>query len=371
MEFYVHRSDLLKELEFAEGSVGKKTTVPILSHVLLEPAESNVRLSATDLELGTRSTCPARVKAAGVATVPARRLIEILRALPDAEVRFRLLENCGIHVTCERSSFRLVGLAKDNFPALPVLPQSQAELTAGLLKQLLERRRFAVSEEENRFTLNGALLLLNPGTVNMVATDGHRLALVEKEQSFARLTTEVRLLIPKRTLDALYRVVAEAAAEASISITSDQRHMFFSVGDRLLISRLLTGTFPNYDSVLPRENNKILELDRDQVRAALRRVSLLASEQSNAVRLLLEKDRLEIISSGGEYGEATEILDARNDHDPVKIGFNYRYLLDFFDVVGSNRRIRMTLKDEQSSVEFQPEEQDGVRYRYVVMPLRL
>ena len=118
----------------------------------------------------------------------------------------------------------------------------------------------------------------------MVATDGHRLALVEKEQSFARLTTEVRLLIPKRTLDALYRVVAEAAAEASISITSDQRHMFFSVGYRLLISRLLTGTFPNYDSVLPRENNKILELDRDQVRAALRRVSLLASVQSNAVR---------------------------------------------------------------------------------------
>jgi DNA polymerase-3 subunit beta len=176
MEFHVEKSDLLTELELIQGAVEKKGTIPILSHVLVEAADSNLRVSATDLELGVRSNCPAKVKTAGVVTVPARRVLEIVRSLADTEVRFKLLENHWVQVTCERSSFKLVGLAKDNFPVLPPLPKAKAEVPASLLAGLVEKTRFAVSDEESRFTLNGALLLLKPGSVKMVATDGHRLA---------------------------------------------------------------------------------------------------------------------------------------------------------------------------------------------------
>lgn len=372
MEFCVQKSDLLEELELAQGAVEKKGTIPILSHVLLEAADLNLRISATDLELGARSNCPAKVKTAGVATVPARRVLEIVRSLPDSEVRFKLLENHWVRVTCERSTFKLVGLTKENFPVLPAVPKARAEVPASLLAGLVEKTSFAVSDQESRFTLNAALLSLNAGSVKMVATDGHRLALAEQEHATAGLATELSLLIPRRALRELRRVLGEAAEEANVQIASDETHIFFTVGDRLLISRMVTGTYPSYEAVVPRENNKVLELDSDQVRAAVRRVALLASEQSNAVRLLLEKDRLEIASSGGEYGEATEILDGRNEHESVKIGFNYHYLADFFDVLKRGGRIRLALKDDQSAVEFRPiEEQNGCQYRYVVMPLRL
>jgi DNA polymerase III subunit beta len=372
MEFHVEKSDLLTELELIQGAVEKKGTIPILSHVLVEAADSNLRVSATDLELGVRSNCPAKVKTGGVATVPARRVLEIVRSLPDSEVRFKLLENHWVQVTCERSSFKLVGLAKDNFPLLPPVPKAKVEVPASLLAGLVEKTRFAVSDEESRFTLNGALLSLKAGSVKMVATDGHRLSLAEQEHATPGLTTEVSLLIPKRALNELRRVLGEAAEEANVQIASDEKHIFLTVGDRQLISRMVAGTFPNYETVLPRENNKVLELDTDQVNTAVRRVALLASEQSNAVQLLLEKDRLEIASSGGEYGEAMEILDARNDREPLRIGFNYKFLVDFFDVLGKGGRIRMALKDDQSAVEFRPiEEPNGCRHLYVAMPLRL
>jgi DNA polymerase III subunit beta len=372
MEFCAQQSDLLKELELAQGAVEKKSSIPILAHVLLEAADSNLRISATDLELGARSHCPAKVKTPGVGTVPGRRVLEIVRSLPDSEVRFKLLENHWVQVTCERSTFKLVGLAKDNFPALPPVPKAQADVPASLLAGLVQKTSFAVSDQENRVILNAALLSVKTGSVRMVATDGHRLILAEHEHATDGLATELSLLIPKRALGELRRVLGEAPEEASVQITSDEKHIFFTIGDRLLISRMLTGMYPNYEAVLPRENNKVLELDTDQVRTAVRRVALLASEHSNAVRVLLEKDRLEIASSGGEYGEATEILDGRNEHEPVKIGFNYRYLLDFFEVLKRGERIRMALKDDQSAVEFRPvDEEPGSQYRYVLMPLRI
>ena len=372
MEFYVQKHDLLKELELAQGAAEKKGTIPILSHVLLEAADFKLRISATDLEIGVRSICPAKVKTAGVATVPARRALEIARSLPDSEVRFKLVGNNSVQVTCERSSFKLVGLAKGNFPVLPGFPKTNAEVPARLLAGLVEKTSFAASEEEGRLTLNAALLSLRAGSVKMVATDGHRLSLAEQEYGMPGLATELSVLISKRALGELRRLLGEAAEEANVQIASDEKHIFFASGDRLLISRMVTGTFPNYEGVLPGENNKVVELDTDQIRAAVRRVALLANEQSNAVRVLLDQDRLEIASSGGEYGEAMEVLDARNDHEPVRIGFNYRLLVDFFEVLDKGGRVRMALKDDQSAVEFRPiEEENGCQYRYVVMPLRL
>lgn len=371
MEFSSQKSELLKELDLVQGVVEKKTTIPILSNLLLEVGDSSLRVSATDMELGVRSSCPAKVTKEGSGTVPAKRLLDIVRSLPEAEVKIKALENHWIQVTCERSSFKLVGMAKDNFPVLPGVPKQLAALQASILTTVIDRTIFAISNEETRYTLNGALLVLKPQSVSMVATDGHRLALIEREVEVEGLSNELRLLIPKKAMAELRRLLAEAGEERKVQLAKDESHLFFSVGDRLLISRMLTGNFPNYEAVLPRENTKVVELDKDLITAAIRRVALLADERSRAVRLQLDKDRLEVFSSSGEYGEATEVLDATYASDPLQIGFNYQYLLDFLNVVGNGGKVRLELKDEQSAGQLRPGDGGAYQYRYVVMPMRI
>lgn len=369
MEFFAQKSGLLKQLDLVQGVVEKKTTIPILSNVLLEFEKFQLRMTATDLELGAQCTCPAKVKTAGAVTAPARRLFEIVRSLPDAEIRFRVLENNWVQITCGRASFKLVGIAKDNFPALPTVPKSQVKIPASVLKNLIDRTIFAISHEESRLSLNGALLVVKPETVTLVSTDGHRLALAEHRNEIAGLGGELRMLVPRKAMVELRRLLADRVEEATVETASSDSHLFFSIMDRLLISRLLTGQFPTYESVLPRENSKVVELDGERISTALRRVAVLADERSRAVRFQLDKDRLEITSSGGDHGEASEVLDTQNG-EALNIGFDFRYLLDFFDAVGKAGAVRLELKDGQSAAELRPAEEDGYRYRYVVMPMR-
>jgi DNA polymerase-3 subunit beta len=371
MEFSVKKSDILKELNLAQGVVERKTTLPILSNLLLEVEGSNLRLSATDLELGVRCVCPAKVKKEGVGTVPAKRLLEIVRSLPDAEVKFKVLENHWVQVTCERSSFKLVGMAKDNFPVLPSVPKALAVVPAPVFANLIQKTIFAISSEESRYTLNGALLMLKPDSVAMVSTDGHRLAMIERPLKIPGVSNELRVLIPKKAMSELLKLLAESDETAQVQLSKDESHLFFSVSDRILISRMLTGQFPNYEAVLPRDNKRIIELDKDLVTAAIRRVALLADERSRAIRVQLDKDRLEVFSSSGEYGEAHETLDANYPGEALQIGFDYQYLLDFLGVLGGGGKVRLELKDEQSAGQLRPTEQEAYQYRYVVMPMRI
>jgi DNA polymerase-3 subunit beta len=371
MEFTIKKSELLRELNLTQGVVEKKTTIPILSNVLLEVAGAQLRISATDLELGLHTNCPVKGKKDGSGTVPAKRLLEIIRSLPEADVRFKLLENHWVQLTCERSAFKLVGMAKDNFPALPSIPKALATIPAQVLTTLIQKTIFAISTEESRYTLNGALLLLKPGSVSMVATDGHRLAIIETDTQVAGISSELRALVPKKAMGELARLLAESEEDASVQFGKDEGHLFFSLGERVLISRMLTGQFPNYEAVLPRENNRVVELDKDLATAAIRRVALLADERSRAIRLQVDKDRFEVFSSGGEYGEAHEALDAKYEGEPLQIGFNYQYLLDFLNVVGDGGKVRLELKDEQSAGQLRPAGEETYRYRYVVMPMRI
>ncbi|HUI42463.1 MAG TPA: DNA polymerase III subunit beta [Terriglobia bacterium] len=375
MEFSAKKSDLLKELDLAQGVVEKKATIPILSNILLEAEEGMVRLSATDLELGVNSTCIAKVKKTGAATVPARRLVDIVRSLPDAEVRIKMLENNWVQLTCERSSFKLVGMARDNFPALPPVPEALASVPGTALATLIRRTAFAVSGEESRYTLSGALLLLKPDTAAMVATDGHRLALVERDVKVEGVSNELRLLVPRKAMSELEKMLSEAKEgsgdETVVKISKDESHLFFSVGGRTLISRLLTGQFPNYEAVLPKETPRLAELDREAFTSAIRRVALLADERSHAIRLQLDKGRLELFSTSGEYGEAHETLDVDYDGEAMEIGFNHQYLLDFLGVLGEGGKVRLELQDEQSAGQLRPLGDDPYRYRYVVMPMRI
>ncbi len=371
MEFSAGKLDILRELNLTQGVVEKKTTIPILSNLLLEASDGTLRISATDLELGMRSSCAAKIKKDGSGTIPAKRLLEIVRSLPDAEVRFKVLENHWVQVNCERSSFKLVGMAKDSFPVLPTVPKALASVSAKLFGSMVAKTIFAISSEESRYTLNGALLILKPESVAMVATDGHRLALVEKKAPVKGLSSELRLLIPKKAMAELARLLSESGDDALVEISKDDTHLFFSLGKRVLLARMLQGQFPNYEAVLPRENNRVVELNKEAILAAIRRVALLADERSRAIRVQLDNGKLDIFSSSGEFGEAHESLDASYQGEALQIGFDYQYLLDFLGVAGGAENVRLELKDEQSAGQFRPLGDSEFDYRYVVMPMRI
>lgn len=371
MEFTTRKAELLKELDLAQGVAEKKTTIPILSSILLEATDSELRLSATDLELGLRCGFPARVSKPGAATVPGKRLLEVVRSLPDAEIKLRALDNHYIQVNCERSSFKLAGMAKDNFPALPEIPAPLATIPAGVLGPMLQRTSFAISNEESRYTLNGALMLLKPDRILMVATDGHRLAQVEKETSVEGLNSELRVLIPKKAMGEIQKLLSQGGEPAPIHFSKDDSHLFFSVGRRILISRVLTGQFPNYEAVLPRDNSRFVDVNKARLAEGIRRVALLADERTRVIRLQISSNHLEMFSSSSDYGEAYDELDVTYSSEPMQIGFNYQYLLDFLDVAGDGESVRLELKDEQSAGQFRPAEDDDCRYRYVLMPMRV
>jgi len=372
MELTVQKNDLLRELHLTQGVVERKTTIPILGNLLLEASGEGLQMAATDLELGIRTSCPAKVKKEGAGTVPARRLFEIVRILPDAEIKLKLLDNHRVELKCERSQFKLVGMAKENFPALAEFPHPLVQLPAGLLATLIAKTQFAISMEESRYTLNGALLLLKPDSVTMVATDGHRLAHIESPTKLEGLKAEVRVLVPKKAMGEVTRLLTEADEKTQVEFARDDAHLFFKVGGRLLISRLLTGQFPNYEAVLPRENTRTVQLDRDVVAAAVRRADQVADQRSHAIEFTMTTEGVEISARSSEYGEAREELTPAKPYagEPLKIGFNSTYLLDFLGAAASGP-ISFEFKDDQSAGQMRPLAEEDLKYRYVVMPMRL
>lgn len=370
MEFSVKKFDLQEELSLTQGVVERKTTIPILSNILCEAKGSRLTITATDLELSIRTSCEARVKKEGAGTIPAKKLLELVRLLPDGEIKFKLLENHWVQVTSDRRNYKLVGMSKDNFPSLPEFPHAVVKIPVKLLADVIAKTTFAISMEESRYTLNGALLVLKPGSITMVATDGHRLAMVETDHKFEGFSAEPRVLIPKKAMSEIQRLAAESSNDAQVDFAQDESHLFFQFGWRLLTSRKLTGQFPNYEAVLPRDANKTVVLERGELQDALRRVSQLADARSHAVKFTLAKEGVEISASSPEYGEAKEAIEKEFKGDPISIGFNAQYLLDFLSAAADGP-ISFELKDDQSAGQLRPLADEASRYRYVVMPMRI
>jgi DNA polymerase III subunit beta len=370
MEFSVKKYDLLEELEMTQGVVERKTTIPILSNLLFESAGNKLSLTATDLELSISTSCEAKIKKEGSGTIPAKKLLELVRLLPDEEIKFKFLENHWVQIQSGRRTYKMVGMSKENFPAIPEAPHVLAKIPAKLLSGLISRTVFAISAEESRYTLNGGLLLVKPDSVTMVATDGHRLALAETDHKIAGLNAEVRVLVPKKALIELQRLTAEAGEEGSIEFSRDDSYLFFQVGSRRLVSRILTGQFPNYPAVMPRDNNKFVVLERNELNDAIRRVSQLADQRSRAVKLSVSTEGVELSAQSPEYGEATETIEKPYKGDPITIGFNAQYLLDFLAAIPDGP-VRFELKDEQSAGQIRPEGDGPFQYRYVIMPMRI
>jgi DNA polymerase-3 subunit beta len=370
MEFSVKKFDLLQELSLTQGVIERKTTIPILGNILCEASENQVTLTATDLDLTIRTACPAKVKKEGAGTIPAKKLLDLVKLLPEGEIRFKLLENHWVEIAADRKKYKMVGMAKDNFLPIPPFPTPLAIIPAQILSSLIAKTAFAISSEESRFTLNGALLLLKPETITMVATDGHRLAIAETNHKFEGLTREVRPLVPRKALLEVQRLANEAGETGQIEFALDESHLFFRAGERLLISRMLSGQFPNYEAVLPRENSKHIVMDRNELNDAVRRVSQLADQRSHAVKISITGDAIEFSASSPEYGEAKETIEKEYKGEPLAIGFNAQYMLDFLSAAVEGP-ISLELKDEQSAAQMRPLAEEAYRYRYVIAPVRI
>ncbi len=370
MEITVSKFELLHELTATQGVVERKTTIPILSNYLFEAVGDKLSLTATDLDLSLRTSCNAKVKKEGACTIPARKLYDYVKLLPDADITIKLLENHWVSIRCGRSNTKMVGMAKSNFPSLPVFPSAGAiKIPAAVLRSMIAKTGFAIASEESRYTLNGALMVLKPESITMVATDGHRLAHVERGgEKFEGVSGEMKTLIPKKAMDEL-KSLLDSDVE-TIDFAKDESTLFFRVGPRLLTSRQLTGQFPNYEAVLPKDISKSIALHGEELGAAIARVAQFADERSRAVRLRLEKGELKLSASSTETGESEDSIEVAYDGEPMAIGFNAQYLMDFIKATGSCE-VKLELKDAQSAGQLRPAEGEDYKYRYIVMPMRI
>ena len=370
MEFVMARGALQKELAFVQGVVERKNTIPVLANILIESAgEDAIRISGTDLDVTIRCDADAEeIKSQGAICVQARKLFDIARLLPDAPVSFRKEENEWVTVECSRSKFRLPGIAKDTFPELPGFRSTPLRLPASLLKLLIDRTIFAITQEEGRYTLSGAKFELDKNGVKMVTTDGHRLAYVETKDGMKNADGELDVLIPRKTLAELTKLTADFDGE--ISLGADENHVYFQIGSRLLISRMLSGQFPNYEMVMPKNNDRSASFDTSALSQAVRRVALMADDRSHAIRFHLSKEQLLISSQNAEEGEARETLETDFAGEDTDIGFNAQYLQDFLNVVGSEKVI-FEFKDGNSQAQLKPVNDEKQEYKYIVMPMRL
>ena len=370
MEITVSKFELLRELTATQGVVERKTTIPILSNYLFEAAGDKLMLTATDLDLSLRTSCNAKVKKEGACTIPARKLYDYVKLLPDADITIRLLENHWVSIRCGRSNTKMVGMARSNFPGLPVFPSAGAiKISAPVLRSMIAKTGFAIASEESRYTLNGALMVLKPESITMVATDGHRLAHIERSgEKFEGVSGEMKTLIPKKAMDEL-KSLLDSDVE-TIDFAKDESTLFFRVGPRLLTSRQLTGQFPNYEAVLPKDITKSVLVKGEELGAAISRVAQFADERSRAVRLKLEKGELKLSASSTETGESEDSIEVAYDGDTMAIGFNAQYLLDFIKAIGSGE-VKLELKDPQSAGQLRPAEGEDYKYRYIVMPMRI
>jgi DNA polymerase III subunit beta len=368
MKFTVSRNSLLNELNLVQGVIEKKSTIPILSNILLEAAENRLEITATDLDVTIRCGCAVSVEEEGTTTISARRLFDIVRLLPDgSDVGFSLLENDWVELRCGNSHYKIVALPKENFPSIPESAPATAQIPSALFRNMIQRTMFAITQEESRYSLNGALLALFPSEIRMVATDGHRLALVSKSMEIPGVDMEVRALIPRKTLVEIMKLVGDQ--DAMMEFGRDENHLFFALGNRKLVSRVLAGQFPNYELVIPRENDKFVVASTKEFGDGIRRAAIMSDEKLKAIRLSFKTGSLELTASCAEAGEAREVVAVEFGGENLDIGFNPLYILDFVGICGSDS-VSIALKDSETQGLFRPIGGSDLDYRYVVMPMK-
>jgi DNA polymerase-3 subunit beta len=387
LEITVSRAELLRELTAAQSVVERKTTIPILSNFLFEASadgdQGKLTITATDLDQSLHTSCAARVKKPGACTIPARKLYDYIKLLPEGDISIKLMDNHWVQIRAGRSNTKMVGMARANFPQVPQFPAAGGfRINAATLHNMIAKVIFSISNEESRYTLNGALLVLKAESMAMVATDGHRLAHIEKTgEPIEGISGEKKTLIPRKALAELNGLLANMEpskdpnkdkAPQFVEFADDDQTLFFKVGGRVLTSRKLTGQFPNYEAVLPRDNNKFVIVRSEDLMSSLQRVAQFADERSGAIKIRLEQNELKLSAQSTDSGESEDIIETPYNYDPLVVGFNSSYLIDFLRATGETGEVRLEFKDAQSAGQMRPEDgNEDTRYRYILMPMRI
>ena len=364
MDLVVNRTAFLQELSPMMGIVERKSTIRVLSHVMIQATGNELKLAATDLDVSLTSSLEGDITGEGGVVVPAKKFHEIVRACSGEEMRLTCDEGNSLEIKAGKSRFKILGLATEEFPKLPVVEGDALGLPFATLQGMVGKVIFAVSTEDSRFQLNGALLKMKNGSMELVATDGHRLALVENSVEGGEEAEGV--LIPRKALMELQRL----DAEGSVGFSKGENHLSFALGNRTLTCRILEGTFPDYERVIARDHEKNAVLDRAELLEVVQRVSLLTGDRLRSVRCEFSEDQLTVSATNPELGEAVEQLECALTGEEVKIGLNPDYLAQFLTAVDS-KQIQIHLKDENAQSVAVPVEGNDSRYLCVIMPMRL
>ena len=364
MEVHVDRDPFLKALQMVHNVVEPRPTMPILANVLIEADGDSLRLTATDLELAARVSLPAQVAKPGAVTLSARKLLEIVKEQAAAPLLLRVQENAWVVLRCAGSSYKLVGLGPEDFPGvMSVEPPSWVDLDGKVLREMLAQTSFAISQDESRYALNGILFSARDGELRLVATDGHRLALASR--MVGTETGTLSGIVPRKAVHEIQRILG--AGEA-VQIGMGENHFVLKMPNFLLLSRLIEGTFPNYEQVVPRGHPHRLVLGRAPLSAALRRVSVLSEERTRPIKVTVGGETIKLMAYHPEFGEAEEALPLEYAGEEITIGFNSRYVLDALGAQDTEQVV-VELKDGLSPGVVKSFENDG--YLCVIMPMRI
>jgi DNA polymerase-3 subunit beta len=368
MEIKAKRGDLLATLYWTQSIVERRNTMPILANVLIEAQKKEIRITATDLEIGVRGAVEGDVVKEGTVTVSAKKLYEIIREVPNDLVQLKRLENDWVEIRSGKSVFKIVGMDAKEFPQFPKFDSQGLSTTpASTMRQMIERTIFAVSSDETRYGLTGVFIEQGDnGNVRMVATDGHRLAFEEKTLGSLGLSKGV--ILPRKGLAELKKLL-ESSDDGVVSL-GFKENMGLVIKDKVeLFMRLIDSEFPDYTKVIPQGNPNIAKLDHDELLQALRRVSILSSERYKGVRMEFTNGKVSISANNPDLGEAVEDIEADYKGKTISIGFNARYLMDVLSVLTGDGEVDIELKDELSPSVIRKSGVDG--YLYVLMPMRL
>ena len=363
MKFSVSKEKLLAGLQTVQNVVSTRTTLPILSNVLLQASEDQLRLTTTDLDVGVSGGITAQIEKPGATTLPARRLANIVRELPAAEILVEVDSKNVASIRCGQSFFKILGLPEEEFPPLPKFNDSRTfTISQQLLRDALKKTSYAISTDETRYVLNGILFSFKENKLTLVATDGRRLALVDLEIEFPR-SQEVDIIVPTKAVTELGRLLGD---EGDVRLSVEENQVSFQIGDTLLASKLIEGNYPNYRQVIPGEAKERVTLEREQFLNAVHRVSLLSSEKSNSVKLVFSKNNIEIAANTPDVGEARESLAVAYKGREFSIAFNPEFLQAPLRVL-TNEEVYLDLIDEMSPGVIKIQSP----FLYVLMPMRI
>lgn len=364
MQFETKKEDILKVLQTVQSAISTKNTLPILSNLLMEAIDKDIKVTATDLDIGISSSVLTKPKAQGSITIPAKKLLDIIKELPDENlISIILKKNNIVNIECGKSHFKIVGLPKEEFPQLPELKDKDIiTMPQKLLKDMILLTNFATSRDETRYVLNGILFILKEDKIKLVATDGRRLAVIERKFP-EKIKSEKKAIVPNKTANELLKMLND---EGDVKILFGENQAFFDLGNTKIISRLIEGEFPSYEQVIPKERKDKVRINRLGFIQATKRANLFTNQDSLAVKFDISKNKIVISKSAPYMGEVKEELDAKYTGKNISIGFNPAYLIEPLK----------NLEQEEIGLEIEDADKPGVlrigdEYVYVVLPMQL